>query len=610
MKLSELKRKVNGQAETIIAQGLGLKHKGAKYSCPHGENHKKEQQGILETEWKQDHFFCFNCHKGYDIIDYARANETDWIDWLHNLAGEKRKQFKRLKPISKRTEQTAIEYLKSRGIREETISEYHVRSDADSLIFNYATPSMELVAIKTRGIKDKRFGAVKGGTPMLFGMHLLKNQTKLVICEGEIDAMSMYEIAKLKELENDWLCVSLPNGSGSLNQELVSNVEEWLELFELIIICPDQDEAGEKFTETASELLGSYNLGLITLPVNDVNEYLLSPEYNPADITSLTTKLLPKLSLAVSSSSEGRAVEYKAYESGYWTLDSNFAGLQEGWLTILAGAKNDGKTTFTRQILLSLARQKIKSFMFIGEGKWEEDRNKLARLAYGKAGGSKLRPNTPADSKRWDATEEAINKYRSEFGDYITMADMTQIKSKSAYFELYNEMRKLVRHGVKVFVIDSLMKMVVNDKGKSKWEMQEQVVGDLKRFVDEERVHVILIAHTNAGGEKISGVEEIGNLADGIIKFRRLTREIKKPPLTIPSEIQDIVSSYATIAKARDDGGYKPLFFEFDPVCGALLNISTMPEAKEYEAKGYPTKYHHRYGEEDVPNYDKQFSSR
>ena len=605
MNIKELKSIIGTRAEDIISIGLGLNKHGSKYSgqCPLGGHNKPNPS----YEWIKDHFFCHDCHQGYDIIDFCKFKSNDWYDELCSIAGvekPKKTEWKQIKPVTRDRAKNGIDFMKQRGISLKTLKRYHITTDDDYIYFNYVTVNDKLVATKIRKInpvnKNDRFTATAGGTSIFYGMHLFKKQKILIICEGEIDAISLHEIIEEKGVADKILCSSLPNGAGTL-PKVLENCGRWLDLFESIIVIPDKDDAGKDFEKDASRLLGEYDLGIINLPCNDVNEYFLDDSFENIKIMDYFKPLLPKLEISKQSNVCDMIEESKAYSSGYVTLDYNFAGLQEGWLTILTGSKGEGKTTFARQILLSLAMQGIKSFMFCGESLASAERDKLARLAstesheivcLAKLGGA----------KRYRATPESINKFNKKYGELIYLADMEQIKSDNAYDGIFKEIKKLVKYGVKVFVIDNLMKLTLDCQGGKVFDRQKKVIADLKLLVDTQKIHIVLIAHPNGTGEKISGVEEIVNTCDGIVKFTRLAlNEGKRQNFTIPAELKSTVSSVASFQKARDDGTFKTAYFEWSAERGALINVSTLPEAKDYEHMGYWTRAVSKYENADRP---------
>ena len=613
MKLKELKYKIGSQAENIIASGLGLQKKGNKYlgQCPRGGHTKSNPQ----YEWKKDHFFCYDCKTSYDIVDYFREhNQDNWHNELCNLAGIKTKpkqiSFKPVAPITKAQSKLGMEYLYKRGISQEILDLYRVRADNEWIYFNYATPDNKLIATKWRGINEKKFNATQNGNSILYGLHLFKAQKNLIICEGEIDALSLAEIGKGSD---KYLFSSLPQGAGSL-PKVIENCKQWIDMFDAIIIIPDQDKAGMEFKEQASELLSDYNLFCIDLPCNDVNEYMLDGNFKNEDIFKYCQPVLPQL-LAIDTYDVDTEEELFHFKSGFPTIDYNWDGLQGEWLTLISGKRGGGKTLMAKQILIASAMQGIKSYYFTGEEKIAKEKGKMAMIGYGKKGASIQRSGTINGAKRFTASKDAIEKYNKEFAPFIKTIDFTMAGS-NIFEKILPDMNKAIRYGVKLFVLDNLMILTngTNDVTKKERDRQIYIIRELKKFVNINNVHLILIVHPNKGGEDISGATEIQNLADGIMTLNRFNNigesEVESKALdNLRSRFNGKdVSSLLRFSKGRDDGTFIEMGLVFEGETGRLLDASPEMDRDNYHRDGYYAVP--RYTDEDVPNYDDQYSSK
>ena len=82
----------------------------------------------------------------------------------------------------------------------------------------------------------------------LFGQHLWKPTKRVVVCEGEVDALSYHAVTK------SWPVVSIPNGCQSAKRAIANNIE-WLEGFEEVCFMFDNDEQGQKAAKECAELL-------------------------------------------------------------------------------------------------------------------------------------------------------------------------------------------------------------------------------------------------------------------------------------------------------------------------------------------------------------------
>ncbi len=108
----------------------------------------------------------------------------------------------------------------------------------------------------------------KGGTP-LFGQHLWKPQKRLVITEGEIDALSYAQATG-----GTWPVVSVPDGATSAAKVIAAQIE-WVEGFEEVIFLFDMDEPGQAAAIECAALLTPGKARIGQLPRKDANEVLL-----------------------------------------------------------------------------------------------------------------------------------------------------------------------------------------------------------------------------------------------------------------------------------------------------------------------------------------------
>ena len=109
----------------------------------------------------------------------------------------------------------------------------------------------ELIAQKYR-TQDKEF-PLKGDVSKkpFIGAHLWSGGRKLVITEGEIDAMSVSQIQNHK-----WPVVSILNGSKSAKKNVLANLD-YIKAFEEVVLCFDMDEPGQDAAKECAEVLMS-----------------------------------------------------------------------------------------------------------------------------------------------------------------------------------------------------------------------------------------------------------------------------------------------------------------------------------------------------------------
>jgi twinkle protein len=129
----------------------------------------------------------------------------------------------------------------------------------------------KVVAQKLR-TADKKFSVVGDGKHMpLFGQHLWRDGGKrLVITEGEIDAMSMCQVQ-----DNRWPVVSVPAGAQSAVKAIAREIE-FVTSFDIIVLCFDMDEPGREAALEVAEMLPPGRTRIMTLPLKDANEMLVA----------------------------------------------------------------------------------------------------------------------------------------------------------------------------------------------------------------------------------------------------------------------------------------------------------------------------------------------
>lgn len=168
---------------------------------------------------------------------------------------------------------TYIAGLSARGLYSETCQRYGYSigklKDTHVQVAPYYDDTGRLVAQKLRTV-DKDFIVTGNGKRMgLFGSQLARRNGKMiVITEGEIDAMSISQA-----MGNTWPAVSLPNGAGNL-QALKDNLE-FLETYEKVVLCFDNDDSGHKATQAAVELFSPGKAHIMELgDYKDANEMI------------------------------------------------------------------------------------------------------------------------------------------------------------------------------------------------------------------------------------------------------------------------------------------------------------------------------------------------
>ena len=136
-------------------------------------------------------------------------------------------------------------------------------------VANYQDEGGQLIAQKIR-FKSKDFRWVGDAKSVrLWGEHLWRDGGRMVvITEGEIDALSISQL-----YGNKYPVVSVPNGAQSAKKAVLNSLD-WLEKFDSVIFCFDNDDPGKAAAVECSVLLSPGKSKLCRLPLKDANEML------------------------------------------------------------------------------------------------------------------------------------------------------------------------------------------------------------------------------------------------------------------------------------------------------------------------------------------------
>ena len=166
--------------------------------------------------------------------------------------------------------------LNRRGIDEETCKKWKygvgTYNGRPVQVANYFDNTGSPVAQKLR-FQDKTFMWLGDVTKVgLYGSHLWRDSGKMVtITEGEVDALSVSQVFNLK-----WPVVSLPNGVKSAPKVVAKNLD-WLESFETVVLCFDQDTQGREAAIKSAQQLSPGKVKIVTsLPEKDANDCLVA----------------------------------------------------------------------------------------------------------------------------------------------------------------------------------------------------------------------------------------------------------------------------------------------------------------------------------------------
>jgi twinkle protein len=413
--------------------------------------------------------------------------------------------------------------LKSRNLREDTLKKFNVRYDHDSktLRFPYYSQTGQLISFKSRDAeKDFRWTG-KNEDHTLFGQQLWGRGKEIVITEGELDCLSVFQIRPT------WPVVSLPNGAAAAKKALQHQLK-WLMGFETIILFFDNDDAGQQAAQDCASLFPHDKLFIARLDsYKDANEALIAKDYEAITSAILWNKkpYSPKtvidgrdlFSLATKPL-HGRDANWP-----FAALDSITGGLRKGELVTITAGSGVGKSTFCGEIAQALIDQGEK----VGYIALEESLQRTALRLMSVKANKPLHLNNELpqeDLKRaFDASLGTGSVYlRDGFGS----VDPDSILSDCRFMALAKE--------VGWIILDHLSILMSGNESHDERKLIDVTMTKLRSFVEETGIGMLLISHLkrpqgdkgHEDGQQVSlgqlrGSHSIVQLSDMVIALER-----------------------------------------------------------------------------------------
>lgn len=470
----------------LMAQGIDLKGKttgSIKITCPQCSAVRKHRTDpCLSVNIDEGVWNCHNC---------------GWSGSAGKRTYTKRREYK-LPEINKTAlSDEWVSWFAGRGISKATIIRYGITesfewSEAAGLKvacvnFNYFRNELP-VNIKYRS-PAKGFKMAKDAELIFYGMDIAADKNSIIICEGEIDTLSMHEAGIFNS-------VSVPNGASKGNQKLeyLDNCWEYFE-GKSIYLATDNDEAGVSLREALATRLGKDRCFIIDFPegCKDANDVLVR---HGKDILSRCVKMArayPLDGVVTVMDIEDRFNDLylngndRGKKVGFETFDEHLTW-KEGEFTIVTGIPGSGKSEFIDQIAMRLAEiHGWRWGIFSPENQPEEQHmKKMAEKLIGKPCNAKLPASMDADE--FMAAKDFINDHMffvSVAGNDISIDGILE------------KMRQLVlRYGIKAFIIDPWNYIEHNiPKGYTETQYISEALTKVSRFCKLYKVHGIVVAH-------------------------------------------------------------------------------------------------------------------
>jgi twinkle protein len=316
--------------------------------------------------------------------------------------------------------------------------------------------------------------------PSLFGWKVIKSNDRVVtICEGEIDAMSLFQYGHP--------ALSVPFGGGKGDkQQWIEYEWENLQQFETVHVCMDNDEEGEVATNELINRLGRHRCKVVKLPLKDANECLkqgISKE--EIDRCFVEAKSLDPVELKRASRFKEQTKErFYPPDGKVLGVEGPFQKLKNklrfraGELSVWVGINGHGKSQMLGQFTMHFAHQGQKICIASLEMKPEATLERIVR---------QLADCRLPDLGRLD---QAFDWLHGKFWIFDVVGVVEADKVLEVFKYAYH------RYGIDQFVIDSFMRCGIDEEDK---KAQLDFMNKLVAFVNQYGVHIHLVAHPRKG---------------------------------------------------------------------------------------------------------------
>ena len=346
------------------------KLKGKKARCPQCDAQKHRPNDYpLFVGVESGIYKCHRCSFN------GRVDSNDWINGKKNKPDEELQvtDFER-KAIAQHSKNPCkpfihsflndqgFRYLKSRGISEKVAIAAKIAQKGNTLAFNYYLDA-QVVNSKYRVASDEKKMWQHQNAPkrVLYGIDNVKHSDKVIICEGEIDALSFHEIGV-----NYAVSVSqgAPNAGSNIGTKLqcLENCAKLLQDKKEVIIAVDNDANGLYLEEVLFNRFGKDKCKVVRYPKDckDANDVLV--KFGPDKLKECLkdAKYVPIDGVTNLGSVKDRMRHMKKHgvkkglDIGIAPLADHFS-FYKGWWNLYTGIPNSGKSEYVLFLMLCMS---------------------------------------------------------------------------------------------------------------------------------------------------------------------------------------------------------------------------------------------------------------
>jgi len=427
--------------------------------------------------------------------------------------------------------------LKKRRISAETCRKFNysvgTRDDKIVHVANYYNKDLELEAQHIR-YPNKDFKWVgKIQNVLLYGQHLWRDGGKmLVITEGELDCLSVSQYV----FQNRFPVVSIPSGVQSAPKYVAANIE-WLELFDHVIFCFDNDSQGKEAAIKCAALLSPAKAKIATLLLKDASDMIQNGKAKDLVDCIYGAKIYRPDGI-INGSETWELIIAKDTDSTcdypYQGLNTKLRGLRKGEIITLTAGSGIGKSQVCREIAHHLIRRN----QMVGYIALEESVQRSMRGLLSVSLNKPIHLQEVRDEIPEEEIKEAYDSLRKNvfFYDHWGSSESENLMSKIRY---------LVTSCKCDWIILDHISIIVSGLDGDERRMLDSTMTKLRSLVEELKFGILLVSHlkrpinSNRGHEEglttsmsqLRGTAGIGQISDIVIGCERNQQSDDHPNL-------------------------------------------------------------------------------
>jgi twinkle protein len=465
---------------------------------------------------------CYECHSRDNVAIYDNGGEHCFTPGCsyHIFGDGSTPSVSDTYRPSKLEMSGVVRKIPDRKLSVETCARFGVTvsQGADGVITHHYYPyydkvTKDISAVKKRicATKDMPWSGDRSNVG-LFGQNLCSGRGKYItVTEGEIDAMAVAEM-----FDNKWDVVSLRDGAQSAKKDIVRELE-FLEGYDNVIICFDEDEHGRKAWDDVKDVFSPNKVKKATLPLKDAGALLAAGRVRDFTKSWWDAKSYQPQGIVKVSETWDEVLKYRdtpSLEYPWGGLNDILQGQRRKEIVVWAAETGIGKSQTMREIqhdIISRNPDETVGCLMLEES-----------VAKTTLGWMSFMAERPLHKELKTIPDEELRKYweMATKGDRMVLLDH---KGWQNNLDTLLARIRYMKHsmGCNWIVLDHLHIALSSVEGASgDWSGIDELMTNFVGMVHELDIGLHLVCHTS-GERSLRGSKGISKLADAVIFLER-----------------------------------------------------------------------------------------